>query len=1170
MSAQILKNPWKGLDYYKESETLYGRDAETESLYEYIRHNSQVVLYGRSGIGKSSIINAGIFPKARRDALVPVPLKLSHTGAVSYLNQIKDAVRAAGIETFELVPAVSEEQETLWEFFHRHQFFNADNRKVQLLLVLDQFEEIFTLQTSEQARKDFFSELGDLINDVMPQYIVSSRATATSKTADSAEETRAESMAANLPGAASEGLLDIDLDLDFGHEQSTSADRDYLSELPIHLVLTIREDFLSYLERYTFRIPAMRDNRFPLLPLNEEQAVEVITRPAPGLVSKAVAQLVITKITGRDDFTFDRIPELEVDAAVLSLYLSRLFDEMQKAGESEISADLVERAGTDIISRFYEDCVSRLPVPKQEELECQLLTRDNRRNNVSRTDFMSSGFTDEDIRYLVDDVKLLRQFSLRDDLRLEYIHDILCPVVRDRREQREQLRRQEEENRLVLERERKNKRRLRIMISSAMAFLAVILSVIAFNWIMNEKEIVRYYSSYECINGWPEGVGEPLTESGRAHMALYYRLSKFGYRSEYNTNVEVCSSYGILPNTPRVATPFEIVCPEALDDAQGKLMNGMLSNVRYVHFTKNEAGRIDKVEYQDENESILFIISYFHQDDSRSATAQFVSPSGQALKIRENGLDRVKLSWDESGRIAVIMYYDERGVSRAIDTKDRNAEAIRGYLWQYPDEGQNTVRFSLNQFGRPTLDPGIAYNVVLTGKSDDGITTIYQRRESFDSVAEARATAELTIKRDDLGNVVEKRLDGDVPASMPAVKQYKYDPGTGFLLEERFLSSDGAPFGSDSTVISVREWQYDGDRRLVLERHENAFATEIYRHEIRRSGDVTTDIVFDRGSDPDYVCRTDSSDCTIFSGRDGRPINRPVKIGDNTLECHKYFAHTTDSSTLMQFYRYSEAEGRVVPMPFTTDGYTALTYFTREEKRDADGNVISMCLRDTDGRILKSMMYFIQNGQQIGRAVCGIDGTPVRSPDWEEEGFGYYKLYFTKNYDKQYVGATALNEYDAPSALMYDKNDQTYYDFVFRDLKGSVVNVSGYNTELANHYEQILFNDQADMSDVSAAFLHMKSKDSSLYKAGLKDNDIIVSLDGWRFGMPEKRLASAWESLLSKDGAQIEILRYTGGEYEALEFTLPRREGDGADEAYYMFRLTEDEWSTIEKAIPGI
>lgn len=167
------KNPWKGLNFYKEGEILYGRDNEIRSLSQYVINNTQTVLYGRSGIGKSSIINAGLFPIARKEGIFPVPLRLKHGKEDSYIEQIKEAFVETGVGINEIVPPIAPTGETMWEYLHRHTFFDTrDNTPLRPLIVFDQFEEIFTLQQDEYKKKMFFSELADLINEVTPQYIV--------------------------------------------------------------------------------------------------------------------------------------------------------------------------------------------------------------------------------------------------------------------------------------------------------------------------------------------------------------------------------------------------------------------------------------------------------------------------------------------------------------------------------------------------------------------------------------------------------------------------------------------------------------------------------------------------------------------------------------------------------------------------------------------------------------------------------------------------------------------------------------------------------------------------------------------------------------------------------------------------------------------------------------
>lgn len=464
MKQEMVKtNPWKGLNFYKEGETLYGRDDEIQSLALYVINNIQTVLYGKSGIGKSSIINAGVFPIARREGLFPIPIRLKHDKDTSYIAQIKAAFLESGIGIKELLPAINEQEESLWEYLHRHLFFNVGTKEpVRSLIVLDQFEEIFTLQQNESKKKDFFSELADLLNEVIPQYIINANNDSSQRKDQKPESTNSAFV------------------LDLGSNEAEETE-EYLSESLFNIVFTIREDFLSYLERYTKFIPVMKSNRYALLPLNEEQAKDIIMKPMPGLVNIDVAKLIIEKVTGRTDFSLGDAPEIEVDAAVLSLYLSRLF--IKKGESSEITAKLVDESSKDIIKDFYEESIYNLPVKDIEKIEDQLITYEGRRNNVSRNDLISEGVSETTIHTLVEDKKLLRQFSYQDDIRVEYMHDILCPIVNSRIEQREAARLQAEENAKV---ERHN-RLIKLGIYTLIPLLLVSLGFIAYLIYANQK-----------------------------------------------------------------------------------------------------------------------------------------------------------------------------------------------------------------------------------------------------------------------------------------------------------------------------------------------------------------------------------------------------------------------------------------------------------------------------------------------------------------------------------------------------------------------------------------------------------------------------------------------------------------------------------------------------------
>ena len=462
MEEQNKKNPWLGLESYKEGEILYGRDDDIRDLTQCVLSDIDTLLYGRSGIGKSSILNAGIIPAARRNGYLPVLVRFSHKEDHSYLYQIKDSIANAMIpipldesgnqielsaeEKFkrenelakrikEVVKSKNKGDESLYEFFHCHTFHNAEEERIKLLIIFDQFEEIFTLQDDESIKKQFFAELADLLNDIMPTILQQNLAVPVE----------------NERPTIVENDDDFDAVFDNIDLGVKSEMPNFVSDNEIHWVFTIREDFLSEFEYYTASIPSLKQNRYGLRPINEEQAAQIIVRPVPGLIDESVAKLIIEKVTGKTDFKLDGIPEIEVDSAVLSLYLNRLYN--AKTTEN-ITSELIEEKGSEIIKDFYADAISGIENTTIEYLEDMLLNGQGRRDNITIYDAKhDGGATDEELDILCNKKKILRQFNYAGDLRIEYVHDILCPVVKSHKDERLLIKQQEEEK-LKLEKEK--------------------------------------------------------------------------------------------------------------------------------------------------------------------------------------------------------------------------------------------------------------------------------------------------------------------------------------------------------------------------------------------------------------------------------------------------------------------------------------------------------------------------------------------------------------------------------------------------------------------------------------------------------------------------------------------------------------------------------------------
>ncbi|MGH7750478.1 MAG: WD40 repeat domain-containing protein, partial [Candidatus Dormibacteria bacterium] len=145
------ENPWLGLFSYTEETRAYfhGRDEEAAELARRVQRSILTVLFGQSGLGKTSILRAGIVPRLRGLGYCPVYVRIDYAAsATPPSEQIKGAIyRAAGTSGEWTQPGVAVAGESLWEFLHHRGDVLRDASGAPLipLLIFDQFEEIFTL-----------------------------------------------------------------------------------------------------------------------------------------------------------------------------------------------------------------------------------------------------------------------------------------------------------------------------------------------------------------------------------------------------------------------------------------------------------------------------------------------------------------------------------------------------------------------------------------------------------------------------------------------------------------------------------------------------------------------------------------------------------------------------------------------------------------------------------------------------------------------------------------------------------------------------------------------------------------------------------------------------------------------------------------------------------------
>ena len=173
------EHPWPGLASFREQDEHFfkGREPDIESLHNLVARERLTILFGVSGLGKSSLLQAGLFPRLRQDTMLPVFIRLDFGDAAAGLVEQVFAAIARQVQEKAIEAPAHRETETLWEYFHRKdaEFWDARNRLVIPVLCFDQLEEVFTLGREAQKRgpelKQLLTELADLVEGRCPESV---------------------------------------------------------------------------------------------------------------------------------------------------------------------------------------------------------------------------------------------------------------------------------------------------------------------------------------------------------------------------------------------------------------------------------------------------------------------------------------------------------------------------------------------------------------------------------------------------------------------------------------------------------------------------------------------------------------------------------------------------------------------------------------------------------------------------------------------------------------------------------------------------------------------------------------------------------------------------------------------------------------------------------------
>jgi hypothetical protein len=438
-----------GLQSYTEEQAaiFFGRDDEIDRLTNLIKANTLTIVFGRSGTGKTSLLNAGVFPRLRKDYCLPFRIRLEfNEDSPSLVTQIRQVLKTE-IDKYGFTVDAYPKEETLWEYFHREPLW----RSVTPILIFDQFEEIFTL-AKKSARFDtterdvFWQELADLIEN-------------------------------SIPESLKETFLDDKESMGFNYKVPKAK-----------VLFAFREEFLPEFESITAKIPSLKYSRFRLLPMNGNQAYEVVTKTWKSNISAAQAHKIVEFFANGDDQR-QAYEVMTIEPSLLSQVCALIDRERLKEGSSKISPEFLNRYSKEFILRsIYDEALAESNAavggagvallaakPVNVFVEEHLITDEG-----YRTKYVLS---ENDSRLKAGIHVLKSKYFVRGEGRsIELTHDVLTPMIKKDREERR--------NALALAlAKHKAKRRMIRIVSIALGVLLVFCFLVVYKTFQRRNEL---------------------------------------------------------------------------------------------------------------------------------------------------------------------------------------------------------------------------------------------------------------------------------------------------------------------------------------------------------------------------------------------------------------------------------------------------------------------------------------------------------------------------------------------------------------------------------------------------------------------------------------------------------------------------------------------------------
>lgn len=402
----------------QQKDLFFGRDEDQEQLLSLLLLERLTVLFGKSGYGKSSLLQAGIAPQLERETqrgkrtYTPVFVRFHSRFGNEQYNwfdwfsfHLEQQVPARNSKTPAGVP------KTIWGELKRRE---TETNQV-FVLIFDQFEEIFTYPTDQIEA--FKNQLADLLYADIPEYLEQ-------------------------------------------HEDAHSVEEiAWLSQkVDARVVIAIRADRLSELDQLKNTLPAILNKRYELRALTQEQAREALEKPAaltgdnflslaftwhPDALKKLLTDLAHDRQgrdTGIEAFQLQVLAQHVENRVIQGLVPDRNGDGVPDVTLSDLPN--LDR----LYENFYEDSINKLVSNNRKKAQRLLeqgliFEADNQRINLHEKLIQRDYKVDTALIQELIDLRLLRaEPSTSGGRNIELAHDaFVLPILNSARRRKQDM-----------------------------------------------------------------------------------------------------------------------------------------------------------------------------------------------------------------------------------------------------------------------------------------------------------------------------------------------------------------------------------------------------------------------------------------------------------------------------------------------------------------------------------------------------------------------------------------------------------------------------------------------------------------------------------------------------------------------------------------------------------